>query len=74
MSAEKVVLIIEVVLLSLMTIAALYYLIEVIRRDIQIRKTSKIIDKVADKFMKKIDEAVIECTLVHDWWLEGRSK
>ena len=58
MSAEKVLLIIEAVLLSLMTIAALYYLIEVIRRDIQIRKTSKIIDKAADKFMKKIDEAV----------------
>lgn len=63
MSAEKVVLIIEVVLLSLMTVVALYYLIEVIRRDIQIRKTSKIIDKAADKFMKKIDEAVIECII-----------
>lgn len=61
MSAEKVALIIEIVLLSLMTVIALYYLIEVIRRDIQIRKTSKIIDEAADKFMKKIDEAVIEC-------------
>lgn len=66
MSAEKVLLIIEAVLLSLMTIAALYYLIEVIRRDIQIRKTSKIIDKAADKFMKKIDEAVIECIIKDD--------
>lgn len=50
MSAEKIVLIIEVVLLILMTIAVLYHLIEIIRRDIQIRKTSKI-----------IDDAVIEC-------------
>ena len=61
MSAEKIVLIIEVVLLILMTIAVLYHLIEIIRRDIQIRKTSKIIDEAADKFMKKIDDAVIEC-------------
>ena len=53
MSAEKIVLIIEVVLLILMTIAVLYHLIEIIRRDIQIRKTSKIIDEAADKFMKK---------------------
>ena len=61
MSAEKIVLIIEVVLLSLMTVVVLYHLIEIIRRDIQIRKTSKIIDEAADKFMKKIDDAVIEC-------------
>ena len=61
MSAEKIILIIEVVLLILMTIAVLYHLIEIIRRDIQIRKTSKIIDEAADKFMKKIDDAVIEC-------------
>ena len=61
MSAEKIVLIIEIVLLILMTIAVLYHLIEIIRRDIQIRKTSKIIDEAADKFMKKIDDAVIEC-------------
>jgi len=60
-SAEKIVLIIEVVLLSLMTVVVLYHLIEIIRRDIQIRKTSKIIDEAADKFMKKIDDAVIEC-------------
>ena len=36
-------------------------IIEIIRRDIQIRKTSKIMDEAADKFMKKIDDAVIEC-------------
>lgn len=66
MSAEKIVLIIEVVLLSLMTVVVLYHLIEVIRRDIQIRKTSKIIDEAADKFMKKIDEAVIECITKDD--------
>lgn len=66
MSAEKIVLIIEVVLLSLMTVVVLYHLIEIIRRDIQIRKTSKIIDEAADKFMKKIDEAVIECITKDD--------
>ena len=62
MSAEKI----EVVLLSLMTVVVLYHLIEIIRRDIQIRKTSKIIDEAADKFMKKIDEAVIECITKDD--------
>lgn len=66
MSAEKIVLIIEVVLLSLMTVVVLYHLIEIIRRDIQVRKTSKIIDEAADKFMKKIDEAVIECITKDD--------
>lgn len=66
MSAEKIVLIIEVVLLSLMTVVVLYHLIEIIRRDIQIRKTSKTIDEAADKFMKKIDEAVIECITKDD--------
>lgn len=66
MSAEKIALIIEVVLLSLMTVAILYHLIEITRRDIQIRKTSKMIGEAADKFMKKIDEAAIECITKDD--------
>lgn len=66
MSLEKAVLIFEIVLLSLFVFITLYHFIEIIRRDIQIRKTAVIINKAANKFIKIIDDIAIECIKDND--------
>ena len=58
MSLEKAVLIFEIVLLSLFVFITLYHFIEIIRRDIQIRKTAVIINKAANKFIIDIIDII----------------